>query len=359
MCAKSVEAAEYRFNWQNLMLFLITIGVLVICGLMLRPFLPALTGAIVLAVVTRSFHDWIERRVKNATLAASCSLIVVTLGIIGPLSWVGWNIGRHTLEFARVVQDGSAKNGFEQLINHSPRISAAVEYFAQHFDLNQTVEKGAAFVASKITAILNSSVTGMTQVIFMLFVLFFLYRDKTAATNFFRSLLPMTDDEIDLLLSRINDTVRATVLGRFAVASIQGLVAGISFAGLGVTGASLLGIATALFALIPSFGAFVIWVPVAIYLAVTHHWIKAIILTGIGSLVISTLDNFLYPVLVGTRLQMHTVPIFFSILGGIWLFGVSGLVLGPIVFAVAQSLLLIWRQRAAAEYPRTATSSLP
>ena len=160
-----------------------------------------------------------------------------------------------------------------------------------------------------------------------------------------RSLLPTTPPETDLLLARVESTIQATVLGRFVVASIQGLVAGCTFLGLGVKGASLLGIATTLCALIPAVGAFMVWVPVAIYLAATHHWIKASILVGIGALIISTLDNFLYPVLVGTRLQMHAVPIFLSIIGGIWLFGIPGLILGPVVFTAAESLLLIWRGR--------------
>ena len=82
--------------------------------------------------------------------------------------------------------------------------------------------------------------------------------------------------------------------------------------------------------MVPSFGAFVVWLPVAMYLAATHHWVQAAILVAVGSVIISTLDNFLYPVLIGTQLRLHTVQVFLSILGGIWLFGVSGMVLGPI-----------------------------
>ena len=134
-------------------------------------------------------------------------------------------------------------------------------------------------------------------------------------------------------------------MGHFLVAAIQGLAAWIAFAILGISSAPLLGVATAFFAMVPSFGAFVVWLPIAIYLAIMHHWIQAGILVAVGTLVISTLDNILYPVLVGTQLRLHTAPIFISIVGGIWLFGISGLILGPIVFALAQSLLDIWRER--------------
>jgi predicted PurR-regulated permease PerM len=78
-------------------------------------------------------------------------------------------------------------------------------------------------------------------------------------------------------------------------------------------------------------------------------------LLAVGSLVISTIDNVLYPILVGSRLRLHTVPIFISMLGGVWLFGVVGLVLGPIAFSVTASLILIWRGRTRGEPLPSAT----
>ncbi len=339
--------SEGTVRWGSVVLFLITLGVIAICVVILGPFLPAITGAIVLAVVTRRPHEWIAARLKNSSLAAATSVVVVTLSLIGPALFLGWSIGRQALIVARFVQDGTAGRSLQRVIDSSPpRASAAVEEFVGNLDLNQALERSAGFVVSRLTALLSSSISAVTQILFMLFLLFFAYRDRVAAVSSLRSLLPATPPEADLLLSRLENTIQATVLGRFVVASIQGLVAGCTFLGLAVQGASLLGIATALCSVIPSVGAFMVWVPVAIYLAATHHWIRASILVGIGALIISTLDNFLYPVLVGTRLQMHAVPIFLSIVGGIWFFGIPGLILGPVVFTAAESLLLIWRGRA-------------
>ncbi len=348
-----MQQAENGISWVSFTLFLITLGILAVCALMMRPFVPALTGAVVLAVITRRPYNWIASKVNNSTLAAATSLILVTLSIIGPAFFLAWNIGVHVVRIARLVQDGTAERGFEKLMYGPSKISAVLQYLVQYlvnnFDLSQTVGKGAGFIASRMTVVLNGSVSALTQVIVMLFILFFLYRDRRLALASLRSLLPLTDSETDLLFLRVHDTIRATIVGRFSVAAVQGLVAGITFAGLGVSGASLLGIVTAFCAIIPSFGAFIVWAPVAVFLAVGHHWIRAIILTGIGSLIISTLDNFLYPILVGTRLQMHTVPIFLSIVGGVWFFGVPGLVLGPIAFALAESLLLTWKGRVTTE----------
>jgi predicted PurR-regulated permease PerM len=348
MAIETPPQSGSRPDWKDLTLFLITLGAIVICLLMLRPFLPAVTGAVVLAIVTQRPHQWIRSRLKNATLAASISLILVTLSIIGPAVVLVQRVVQHVLTVIRSFQNGTVELGYQAFLERSPHIAAALQYWSDNISLNQAVEKSAGFVGAHIVSVLGGSISTLMQIVVMLFLLFFLYRDREMGLAALRSLVPLKDCETDFFLSHITDTVNATVLGRFVVAAGQGLVAGIAFASLGVSGAIMLGALTALFAMVPSFGAFVVWLPVAIYLVAAHHWIQAIILVGIGSLIISTLDNFLYPALVGAQLRLHTVPIFLSILGGIWLFGVSGLVLGPILFSLTESLLLIWKRRLAA-----------
>ena len=100
----------------------------------------------------------------------------------------------------------------------------------------------------------------------------------------------------------------------------------------------------ALLSIIPVFGAFMIWVPAAIYLALEGDWTKALILTAWGSIVIGLIDNFLYPLLVGERSRMHTVAIFIAIMGGLVAFGAAGLIVGPVVLAITLALLQVWQQ---------------
>lgn len=103
----------------------------------------------------------------------------------------------------------------------------------------------------------------------------------------------------------------------------------------------------ALLAIVPVLGAFVVWVPAAIYLLLAGEWGKAIILTVWGSVVIGLIDNLLYPVLVGTRLRLHTALVFVAVVGGLFVFGAAGLVLGPVILVVTQALIDLWRRRPA------------
>ena len=339
------QSKENEFTWKNLTLFLLTICAVLICLLMLRPFLLAITGAVVLAIVTQRPHKWLTARLKYKALAATTSVTLVSLGIIGPAFFLAQNLGHHIFAVVGAVQSGAAARRIQQFLDQFPHLSAVLQYSMDNITPSQAFDRSAGFVAGRLGALLGGSISATTQIVVMLFLLFFLYRDGDLGIAYLRSVVPLNDRETDRLFSRLVDTVQATVMGHFLVAAIQGVAAWIAFASLGISSASLLGVATVFFAMVPSFGAFVVWVPVAIYLAIMHHWIQAGILVGVGTLVISTLDNILYPVLVGTQLRLHTAPIFISIVGGIWLFGISGLILGPIVFALTQVLLDIWRER--------------
>jgi predicted PurR-regulated permease PerM len=114
---------------------------------------------------------------------------------------------------------------------------------------------------------------------------------------------------------------------------------------LGVPGAALWSAATFIAALVPVFGTVLVWGPITLYLLLMGSWTKAVILASWGIVAVGTIDNLLYPFLVGDKLRIHTVPTFFSILGGIGLFGVAGLILGPLVLAVTLGLLEVWKDR--------------
>jgi predicted PurR-regulated permease PerM len=114
---------------------------------------------------------------------------------------------------------------------------------------------------------------------------------------------------------------------------------------LGLPAPLLWGVVMGLLAIVPVFGAFVVWIPAAAFLALDGHWARAAILTVWGGVVIGWIDNILYPMLVGNRLRLHTVAAFVAVVGGLTVFGVSGVVLGPLIVATTLTLLQIWQAR--------------
>ena len=159
-----------------------------------------------------------------------------------------------------------------------------------------------------------------------------------------RALSPLSHADMSRLFSEVADTVHATVYGTLSVAVVQGALGGLMFWWLGLPEPLLWGVVMGLLAVVPVLGAFVIWVPVAIFLALQGNIGDALLLAAWGAVVVGGIDNLLYPMLVGTRLKMHTLVAFVAIVGGLIVFGPSGLILGPVVFTVTRLLLEIWKR---------------
>jgi len=347
------SSAQNDPGWFNrgrvltLALGIATLLALYVCYLMIDPFIPPLAFALAFAVATNKPHQWLRRRVKNNSLAAALTLLLVALTIIAPLVLLGTYLVQQILANLDELQDPSVWTHWREAIYSKPVLGNALRWVESTFDIPGQLAGIAKNVASRAGQLLAGSVNVLTQLVVMLFVLFFLYRDRDQALRAIRRLVPLSDEEANRMFSQIGDTILATVNGSLTVALVQSILAGVMYTILGVPASMLWGGATFIAALIPVFGTFMIWGPIAGYLILIGSWVKALVLVGWGMLAIGTIDNILYPYLVGDRLRLHTVPTFFAILGGIGLFGPAGLILGPVTLAITIGLLQVWWSRTA------------
>src|SRR5215210_6004192 len=157
-------------------------------------------------------------------------------------------------------------------------------------------------------------------------------------------MMPLSDDKAREIIDRTGEVIGASVYGVLVIAVIQGVLGGLAFWVLGLPSPLLWGVVMIFLSMIPMLGAFIVWVPAAIYLGLTGHWGKALALALWGALVIGSVDNFLRPKLVGERTRLHELLIFFSVLGGLQVFGILGIVLGPVIVAITIALLDVLRQ---------------
>lgn len=340
-----MQASRDEIPWKQITLFLLTAGVLVLCALILHPFFTAIAGAIILAVITQHPYNWLTARIRNRNLCATVGLLLVILAVVVPGFFLAQSLGRQALSAVTVLRSTATQGRVSDYIGNRPALASAIENLSSSIDAGNTARSTAAFVGSKFAGILGGSIHLITELVVMLFLLFFLFRDRTLALSALRSLLPLRDQETAELLGRIDDTIFATALGRLTIAAVQGLLAALAFWVLGVPNVILWAFTLTACAMIPAFGAFLVWGPIAIYLGLHGHWGKAALLIVWGSLVVSTIDNILYPILVGSHTRAHTATILITILGGIAVFGPLGIVLGPVLFTIASTLLDIWRIR--------------
>ncbi len=148
--------------------------------------------------------------------------------------------------------------------------------------------------------------------------------------------------------------------GVLAVAFTQGLLLGLAFWVLGLPSPVLWGMTAAIFSLIPVVGTGVVCVPAAVILIFSGHWVKGLILLGWGAGVVGTADNFIRPLVISDQIRLHPLYVFFALLGGVQAFGISGLFIGPMAFALAQSLFTLMKEeiQAPTDQPQEAASLL-
>jgi predicted PurR-regulated permease PerM len=178
----------------------------------------------------------------------------------------------------------------------------------------------------------------------VVFTLYYLFRDADAIHQAFFDIVPIEEGKTSRILRRTRDVVGASVYGVIVIAAIQGALGFFIFWALGLPSPLLWGVVMFFLSMIPMAGAFLVWAPAAAYLALSGDFTRAGILTAWGVLVVGAVDNVLSPRLVGRRTCMHELLIFFAVLGGIQVFGVIGVVLGPVMVAVTLALLDMIRQ---------------
>jgi predicted PurR-regulated permease PerM len=309
-----------------------------------RPFLAIITWALALAVVAHPWHAWLERRLRPGA-AAALAVLIVALVLIAPAALVVQRVFVELGDTARVIGTDLNSLGFRGLIERYPPFASVLHWVESRIDLSAELKRLAGTLASRASTVVGGSVWILTQLVLTLLALFYFLRDQHLLLQFIRRLLPFTDEETTELFRRVSQTIYASLYGNLAVKLVQGLLGGLMFWILGLPAPVLCGLTMSLLATLPMMGASLVWGPAAIYLAMNGSWIKAIVLCGWGLLVVSLIDNVLYPLLVAGELRLHTLAVFFAMLGGLIAFGVSGVVLGPVILAVTYGLLELWRIR--------------
>ncbi len=329
-------------------------GALYLCWLMLKPFIGVLLWAAVLTMSFEPVHTRLLARTKSPNLSAALSCLLVMLAIGVPAGLLGWAIIHEVTPAITGLQAGLS----DLLSPHSPITGPAISWLDDHVDLEQvraqvTEQLGGVgtTLAGRTIGIVGGVLGTFIQALFVLFVMYYLFRDGKQVRAALSSAIPLRHRQTYAIFVRTREVVSASVYGVLVISVIQGALGGLAFWALGLPSAVLWSVAMMFLSLIPMTGAFVVWIPAAIYLAVSGAWIKAILLTLWGVLVIGLVDNFLRPKLVGERAKLHELFIFFAVLGGLQVFGLLGIVLGPVVLAIALALFDAFR------HPESAASS--
>ncbi|HSE83970.1 MAG TPA: AI-2E family transporter, partial [Thermodesulfobacteriota bacterium] len=199
------------------------------------------------------------------------------------------------------------------------------------------------FFFDNIQTVIGNLTSFLINLGIMIFALFFFFRDGRKFYEEINFLIPMTHEQKRRIFQRFYDTLTATVLGIIATAGTQGLLVGLIFGLLGISFPVLAGVLTFVLSLLPVGGSAIVWLPVGIYLLFTGSIVKGLLLIILGALVVGSIDNIMRPLIIGQRTRLNELFLLLSILGGINVFGFSGLILGPVILAIFISFIEIYK----------------
>jgi predicted PurR-regulated permease PerM len=316
-----------------------------LCAFVAFPLLAPILWALVLAIVVRPLHRWAERRLGRASVAAGAVTAVVAIGVAVPVAWVATELVLQASEVVAKLQSGELNRRWEEALSRHPQVAAWLEAFSRRVDLKALAGEWSGGAANVLRGVLGGSLAVATGWLIMLFILFFFLRDRERMLATVERYLPLSPPEIREVYQVTADTVHATVYGTLGVAVVQGALGGLVFWWLGLPAPMLWGAVMGVLSVLPVLGAALVWAPVAGYLALRGEWGDALILAAFGAIVIGLVDNLVYPLIVKDRIRLHAVPVFVAVIGGLIAFGASGVVLGPLLLAVTDALVKLWRQR--------------
>ncbi len=331
-------------------------GLAYLTYLVVAPFLKPLCWAAIIGIFAYPLHRRVQKRVSGQTRAALATTLLLAAILFTPVLAIAAGAAYQSIGYAKWFQHQLSQGHYpilewiegkplDLVVQNLPVDRAqAVEYLQGKF---HTVTSFVASQAPKMIGIISNLLMNLFVIFLAIFALF---RDGPEAFAFVKRILPLDEKQQERVFSTVATTIQASLFSTFVIAGVQGALGGLLFAVVGLGRPLMWGVIMAFASLIPMVGCALLWVPAAIILAVNGHWIKALIVVGAGVFVIGTADNILRPILMKGRSEMGELLVLISVIGGLAVFGMLGIVLGPLVVALAMvSLDLYAAARAPAE----------
>lgn len=332
------------FNKVTVLLLAILFTVLFI--LMIKGFFKAIFLAAVFAGLLRPLYLRILRKFKQRTMISGMTTLILFLVVVLiPFSGIVVLIGDQAMNASSTAGPFLQRmmSNPDDIIDRLNDIPIIHNIFPDEEALTKTVSNIVNQASSIVLEGISNFSTGTADFVFKLFIfLFSLYYFLVYGIRYLDTMLyylPLGNKDEEMLLGRFTKVTMATIKGTFLLGIIQGGLGGLTMFLLGVPNTLFWGMLMVILSIIPALGTAIVWIPAAIYLFVQGSVIKAIIMFAVGIVVIGNIDNLLRPKLVGKGAQMPDLMILFSTLGGIALFGIFGIIIGPIIAAL---FMTIW-----------------
>lgn len=294
--------------------------------LLIKPFIAVILGSMILAYAFYPFYKKINLLTKNTYVSSALTTIVIFLLIVLPLIFI---LNVLTLESISVYNDVKGQD-FSKVIS-----KALDERFSKY--AQEIVNRIVLFFVEASSKIILSIPQIALNFFLLFFLVFYFLKDGALIVSIIKSYLPFSNKE--LIYHKFELLTKALIYGSILIAVIQGILAIIGFFIFGISSPILLGVAVSIASFIPMIGTALIWLPVGLFTLIQGNVVSGLGIILFGLLLVSTIDNIVRPYFIGSKAKVHPAIILLGVLGGLKLFGFTGIMIGPLFLALALELI--------------------
>lgn len=341
-------------RWRTRVLSLVSltlIASLLLAGVysILAPFAEILLAAAMLTVCFYPVFVWIHQRVRNTDAAALLCVLFLLVLILAPLAVLGTIVAREAqAAFGSLQKQSVEQGGWANYVSHiadTPANWISVQTGIPAEEIKSAISERAQAGAERVVAwsgrLVGNFASTLTDVIMTLFVMFFMFPTGKRFGNHLHEYLPVGKARLKTMLTTMKLAIVANLYGLVAVAALQGALVGLGFALTGLSSPVFWGVVAAFASLIPILGTALLLAPAILILVLAGSYGKAVFLLVWGFVVVGMSDNFVRPMVLKKGMEMNTLAIFLSVMGGVQAFGFIGLFAGPVILTMAFVILRI------------------
>jgi len=334
-------------NFNKLLTYILVIGLFFLAYLTVKPLIYAIIYGILLGYIFYPLNKWLLKIIKNPTATA----LIICLGVlIIILSLVSLILGTLLNQLIDLYLSLSQADLVGMLTASLPSFLSTLELPTNIIgSLNTFISNVVAHFFSQFGDFILNLPLLILKVFVAFFIFFYALRDGKIAAEYIKTLSPLKKEDTQKFFQQFKEVTKAVIIGQIIVGIMQGIVAGVGYFIFGIPNALLLTLLTILAAIIPIIGPWLVWIPIVVYLLTIGKTTTALGLLIYGTILVGGIDNLIRPFIVSRRTQLNSAIVLVGMIGGLFVFGLIGLIIGPLVLAYVILVLEIYKKRSTEE----------
>jgi len=330
-------------RFKDIIIYVLLIGLFILTLLIIKPVISSIVYGILLAYIFHPLYKLIKTKLKNENISAFLVCLIVLTLIVGMIIILLSSLLNQVIDLYLKLQ----KTDVIYIIQQSlPSIISSSEASTTIVSaINTSISNILASYLGKISNLILDIPIILLQLFIVIFIFFFALKDGERLIGYLEELSPLKKENHNKFFTHLKDITSSVLIGQVLVGILQGIIAGIGYFIFGVPNTLLLTLLTIIIGIIPLIGPWLIWIPVDIYLFTTGRNVAGTGLLIYGLILINWVDVFIRPLIVSKKTKINTAVVIIGMIGGLFAFGILGLILGPLVLAYLLLVIEVYRKK--------------